>query len=44
MRLFFGTVDAVLAKNWLNKIFDTLTDMELDNSIKLRVATKSAAT
>ena len=37
---FFGTVDAVVAKNWLKKIFDTLTDMELDNSLKLRVATK----
>ena len=40
MRLFFETVDVVVAKNWLKKIFDTLTDMELDDSLKLKVATR----
>ena len=37
-----------MAKNWLKKIFDTLTDMELDDSLKLKMTTrlmdKSAAT
>ena len=37
---FSGTVDAVEAKNWLNRISDTLTDMELDDELKLRVATR----
>ena len=45
---FFGSVDVVLAKNWLKRVFDTLTDMELDDDLKLRMATrlfdKSAAT
>ena len=45
---FSRIVDAVAAKNWLKKISDTLTDVELDDSLKLRVATrlmnKSAAT
>ena len=35
-------------KNWLKRVSDTLTDMELDDDLKLRVATrlidKSAAT
>ena len=46
--IFSGSVDAVVAKNWLKRVFDTLTDMELDDDLKLRVATrlmdKSAAT
>ena len=45
---FSGTVDAVVAQNWLKRVTDTLTDMELDDSLKLKVATrlvdKSAAT
>ena len=45
---FSGTIDAIVAKNWLKKIFDTLTDVELYDSLKLKVATrlmdKSAAT
>ena len=45
---FSETVDAIVAKNWLKRITDTLTDMELDDSLKLKVATtlmdKSAAT
>ena len=45
---FFGLVDAIVARNWLKKITDTMIDMELEDSIKLKVATrlmdKSAAT
>ena len=45
---FSGTVDAVVAKNWLKKVSDTLNDMELDDDLKLKMATrlidKSAAT
>ena len=37
-----------LAKNWIKKVSDTLVDMELDDTLKLRVATRlldqSAAT
>ena len=43
-----GSVDIVMARNWLKKISDALTDMELDDELMLRVATrlidKSAAT
>ena len=35
---FFGTVDVVATMNWLKKVFDTLTDMDLENDLKLRVA------
>ena len=45
---FFGTVDAIVAKNWMKKITNTMVDMELEDSLKLKVATrlmdKSAAT
>ena len=45
---FSGTVDVVVVKNWLKRITDTLFDMELNDSLKLKVATrlmdKSAAT
>ena len=45
---FSGTVDVVTAKNWLKRILDTLINMELDDELKLSVATrrmdKSAAT
>ena len=45
---FSGIVDAVVARNWLKKVSDTLIDMELNDELKLRVATrlidKSAAT
>ena len=41
-------MDAVVARNQLKMVFDTLADMELDDDLKLRVATrlidKSAAT
>ena len=45
---FSGSVDGVVVRNWLKKVFDTLTNMELDDELKFRVATrlidKSAAT
>ena len=45
---FSETVDAVVARNWLKRVSDTLNDMELDDELKLKVATrlidKSAAT
>ena len=45
---FSGTVDAIVAKNWIKKVSDTMVDMELEDTLKLRVATrlldKSAAT
>ena len=45
---FLGTVDAVVAENWFKRVSNTLTDMELDDELKLRVATllidKSAVT
>ena len=37
---FSGTVDAVAIKNWLKMVSDSLTDMELDDELKLRVATR----
>ena len=46
--IVLGLVDVVVARNWLKRVFDTLTDMELDDELKLRTATrlidKSAAT
>ena len=29
-----------MKKNWLKRVFDTLTDMELNDDLKLRVATR----
>ena len=37
---FSRIVDAIVAKNWLKKIFDTLTDLDLDDSLKLKVSTR----
>ena len=37
---FSGTINIVVAKNWLKKVSNTLTDVELDDELKLRVATK----
>ena len=46
--IFFGFMDVVMAKNWLQRVSDTLTDMELDDDLKLKLVTrlidKSAAT
>ena len=33
-------MDAVAVKNWLKRISDTLIDMELNDELKLRVATR----
>ena len=45
---FSGSVDAITTKNWFKRVFNTLTDMELNDDLKLKVATrlidKSAAT
>ena len=45
---FSGSVDAIVAKNWIKKVSDTMIDMEVDDTHKLRVATRlldqSAAT
>ena len=45
---FSRTVDAVVARNWLKRVSDTLTNMELNEELKLRVVTrlidKSAST
>ena len=45
---FSGTIGVVVARNWLKRVSDTLNDMELDDELKLKVATrlidKSAAT
>ena len=37
---FSGTVDAIVAKNWIKKVSDTMVDMELEDTLKLRVATR----
>ena len=45
---FSSSIDVVVIKNWLKKVFDTLTDMEFDDDLKLKMATrlidKNAAT
>ena len=45
---FSGSVDAIVAKNWIKKVSDTMVDMELKDILKLRVTTRfldqSAAT
>ena len=33
-------MDAVATKNWLKRVSNILTDIELDNELKLRVATR----
>ena len=37
---FSSSVDVVATKNQLKRFSDTLTDIELDDELKLRVATK----
>ena len=37
---FSGSVDAVVAKNWLKRVSDTLTDMELNEELQLKIATR----
>ena len=36
-QLFFGTVNAIVTKNWMKKITNTMIDMELEDSLKLKV-------
>ena len=33
-------MDAVAIENWLKRVLDILTDMKLDDELKLRVATR----
>ena len=47
--MFSGSIDAIVAKNWMKKIINTMVvDMQLEDNLKLSVATrlmdKSAAT
>ena len=35
---FSGIMDVVVAKNWLKRVSNTLTDIELDDKLNLRVA------
>ena len=37
---FFESADAVVARNWLKMVSNTLSDMKLDNELKLKVATR----
>ena len=37
---FSRTADAIVAKNWIKKVSNTMIDMELDDTHKLRVATR----
>ena len=37
---FSRSVDVIVAKNWIKKVLDTMVDMELDDTLKLRVATR----
>ena len=34
---FSGSVDAIVAKNWMKKITNTMVDMELEDNLKLKV-------
>ena len=37
---FFGTADVVAARNWLKRVFDTLMDMDLEDDLKLKIASR----
>ena len=37
---FSRSIDAIVAKNWIKKVSDTMVDMELEDTLKLRVATR----
>ena len=39
-KTFSSTVDVVATKNQLKRVLDTLTDMELDDELKLRVTAR----
>ena len=38
--IFSWSINAAVARNWLKRVSNTLTDMELDDELKLRVATR----
>ena len=38
--IFSSIMDAVVVKNWLKRVSDTLTNMEFDDEFKLKVATR----
>ena len=38
--MFSRSVDAIVAKNWMKKITGTMVDMELEDNLKLKVATR----
>ena len=38
--IFSRSVDTIVAKSWLKRVYDTLIDMELDDELKLKVATR----
>ena len=38
--IFFGTMDAIVAKNWLKRVSDTLTNIKLDDELKLKVTSR----
>ena len=35
-----GSVDAIVAKNWMKKITVTIIDMELEDNLKIKVVTR----
>ena len=37
---FSGSVDAIVVKNWIKKVSDTMVDMELEDTLKLRITTR----
>ena len=37
---FFGSVDVVVARNWLKRVSDTLTDMKLNDELMFKMATR----
>ena len=39
-QIFSGSIDAIVAKNWIKKVSDTMVDIKLDDTLKLRVATR----
>ena len=38
--IFSRSIDVVVTRNWLKRVFDTLTDMKLDDELKFKVATR----
>ena len=39
--MFSGSIDAIVAKNWMKKIINTMVvDMQLEDNLKLKVVTR----